>query len=834
MINTYFKLGLRNIWRKKVYTTINLIGLSVASALCILIYWYGRYEQSFDSFHVNGKQLYRLEFNDIFGGDNKEKETKKDFFSFLVPSTDKNLVVTPVILAAELKKNFPEIENTVRIVRGDAIVFVNNHGFKEKNNVAFVDPSFFKVFSFSLKEGNASTILSSINNVVITEKLALKYFGKESAVGKTIKVSTLNNNLFTVSGVVNDFPANSSLQFSLLFPREADTWYKDNEEHGLNSFSDILILQLKQVTNIPAFNQKLDIFGKKYFQPTLQQWASFPGSNTKPENFHIILRPFADAHYNASEPWMHYTDLKSIYQLSAVAIIILLIACLNYILLTLTGTVSRSQEVGIRKTVGAERKQIVLQFFIETQLLALIAVFIGFLLSVICLPLFNYLIGIQLQIAHFSFKDVILPILILSFALGIIGGIYPSLVMSGLKPLNMMRNFSAYRLKPYLSRILVVTQFSVCIILIISSLVISKQIRYTNTKDLGFDKDQIIAVQNPYGFNEREKAFQLRERLFHYASGETVIENITSTSFPYKGHNTNNHTINNERVEVQDFNVDYNYFSFFKIPIIKGRSFSSAIAEDTAILQLTDDQKMATGSAARQSVVVNETLYKMLGYPPIDTINRALGARIIGVCKDYYADDLTKKIAPGYHRVEKGFIGYFWLKIKAGQNIPQTLKKITDNWNMLTANQPFSYSFLDEDVAKSYDAYLRWMKTITVSSVLAIIIACMGLFGLSGLTTVNRVKEIGIRKVLGATVEELFILLNKSTFLMALISFIIAVPIAVYLSNSWLQNFAYRIQLDWPLFAFAGIISLITALIAVSYHTIKTAKANPVKSLKTE
>jgi putative ABC transport system permease protein len=224
----------------------------------------------------------------------------------------------------------------------------------------------------------------------------------------------------------------------------------------------------------------------------------------------------------------------------------------------------------------------------------------------------------------------------------------------------------------------------------------------------------------------------------------------------------------------------------------------------------------------------------MLGEPPLDMINRSLGAKIIGVCKDYYADDLTKKIAPAYHRIERGYIGYFWIKIRAGQSIPLVLNKLKVKWNALTANQPFTYAFLDEEVAKSYDAYVRWMKTISVSGFLAIILACLGLFGLSALTTANRTKEVGIRKVLGASIPDLFLMLNKSTLIIALLSFLIAIPASFYLMNEWLQNFAYRVEIGWSIFVFAGILSTIVALIAVSYHTIKTALSNPVKSLRTE
>lgn len=835
MIKNYFKLALRNIGRKKLYTVINITGLGVASAFCILVYWYVQNERSFDKFHANGDQLYRVEVSDVFGGNNEE--TKKDFFSFLNKNSgQRNMIQTPVILAAELHKNFPEIEHALRIAPGyEIVVRVNNQSFKEVNNSAYVDAEFFKVLSFPLKEGNPSSVLMERNQVVLSESAALKYFGKTQALGKTLSLSGASDHLYTVSGIAKDFPVNSSFKFDLLINRESVPDYADAVNKGLNSFSDLLILQLKKGTDVATFEQRLDAFGKNYFQPVLKEWAKLPGSILKPENFHLSLRSYADAHYNRSGGWGHYTDLKNIYQLSSLAIVILLIACLNYILLTLTGTVSRSQEVGIRKTIGAARKQIILQFYVETQLLAFISVIAGLLLAVIGLPLFGDLIGTSLKVEYFSFENVMILLLILALLLGVLAGIYPALVMSGLKPLNMLRKFSVYRLNPSLSKALAITQFSVCIILIISTLVISSQMRFMNEQKLGFDKDQVISIQNPFGFGRDPKnIFQLRDRLSHYISTEPAIENITSTWFPYKGYNSNNHVINGEKTLVEDFNIDYNYFSFFKIPIIKGRSFSPIVPEDSAAIRLTDAQQVTGSSAARQAVVVNETLYNLLGHPALNELNRELGARIVGVCGDYHADDLTKKIAPAYHRIQKGYIGYFWIKIKAGQNIAQVINKLQTKWKQLTNGEPFTYTFLHEDVAKSYDAYQRWMQTVTASSLIAIIIACMGLFGLSGLTTVNRIKEIGIRKVLGAKVYDLFLMLNKNTIIMALISFAIAVPVAFYFVNEWLQNFAYRIHLNWTVFALAGMISVITAMVAVSYHTINAAIANPVKSLRTE
>ncbi|MBD0287043.1 MAG: FtsX-like permease family protein, partial [Flavisolibacter sp.] len=727
--------------------------------------------------------------------------------------------------------------NTVRIKRTyQPVVRVNNQSFVEDgDHVASVDKSFFSVFSFPLKEGNPATVLADHKGAILSERAAIKYFGHTDPIGKVLLLPNEDSASFMVSGIAKDFPSHSSFQFDIILPREAQPGYEEKIRNGLNTSSDLLVIQLKERTNAKAFEQKLDAFGRKYFQPLLETLASIPGNRKKPEDFHLSIRHFAEAHYNRSEGWPHFTDLKNIYQLISLSIVILFIACLNYVLLTLTNTISRSQEVGIRKTMGAPKKQIIFQFYTETQLLAFLGVLIGFVLAVLLLPLFSRLINADIQLAYFSMKQIVASLVVFALALGILAGIYPALVMSGLRPLNMMRKFSAYRLNPALSRAFVVVQFSACIILIVSSLVIKQQMQYINKRSLGFDKDQIVAIQNPYGFNDIASAYQLKERLYHYAATEPAIQDITSSFFPFQGYNNvNNHIINGEGTMVQAFDVDYNYFSFYKIPILKGRPFSPFYAEDSARINIPAAQLIPNSSAARQAVVVNETLYQMLSRPALDEFNRAIGGKIIGVCKDYHSDNLTKKIGPVYHRIARNYFGYFCIKIKAKQSIPQTMEKIMSAWKQLTASQPFSYKFLDEEVAKSYDTYLRWMQTITACFLLAIIIACLGLFGLSGITTINRTKEIGIRKVLGATIRDLFLLLNKGTAVMAVISFIMAVPIAIYLTHEWLENFAYRVNIDWTVYVLSGIISLVTAIMAVSYHTIKTAKANPVKSLRTE
>lgn len=836
MLRTNLKLAFRNIFRNKLYTAINIIGLSVASAFCILVYLYVKNEQSFDNFHKDQAQLYRLEETNLFGSFD-QKKTATNFFSFLMKDAEqKNMIQTPTALAPDLKSNFPEIENAVRLSGiGEETIKVGNNNFKEQgDNLTFADVDFFQVFNYPLLSGNAATALSGRNQVVISERLAEKYFGRDNAVGKIISIpNETDQPPLTVSGVFKNFPANSSFQFDMIIPMETNTGYKDKINRGVNSLSDPLVLKLKKGTDPLKFKNKLDVFAKQYFKPLVESMQKHdPKKN--PGDIHIFLRPFANAHYNQAEGWYHYTDLKNIYQLVCLTVIILLIACLNYILLTLTNAISRSQDVGVRKTIGAGRKQIVLQYYTETQLLAFIAVIAGFLLSVTCLPFFGTLTGTNIALSNFSFGTIGLFLLVLAIILGLLAGIYPAVAMSGLKPLNIMRGFSAYHINPFLSKSLVVIQFVICVVLVISTLAINKQMHYINASNMGFDKDQVLVLQSPYSWFDKPKTSLLKQRLYNYAVTEPAIQDITSTSFSFGGYNNNQFTINGEKVMVQDLNVDYNYFSFLKIPIIEGRTFSRDIAGDSAKVVLGDLEKSHKGTLIRHAIVVNESLYNLLGKPKLDIINETLGCIIIGVCKDYHTNDLTQKIVSAYHTINVNSTGSFWIKIKAGQSIPNTINRIKNNWNQLTGNLPFSYTFLDEDVAKSYDAYLRWMTTITTSCVLAIIIACLGLFGLSGLTTINRTKEIGIRKVLGASVSNLFLLLNRGTILLAAVSFIVAAPVAFYLVHQWLDNFAYRIKPDWILFATAGIIAMLTAIIAVSYHTIKVATDNPVKSLRSE
>ena len=357
---------------------------------------------------------------------------------------------------------------------------------------------------------------------------------------------------------------------------------------------------------------------------------------------------------------------------------------------------------------------------------------------------------------------------------------------------------------------------------------------FVYNKDLGFDKGQVLFLENPYR-QDIAKSVLLRDKIKNYAANQASITDFTGVGHRFAtGFNMNGHVINGKREYVAEMNVDYNYLAFNKIPLIKGRDFSPDYKIDTSRQSFPKEKLDSNSSGTGANIVVNETLYKMLDNPPLGAINRTMGSIIIGVCKDYYHMGARQKIGPAYHVCRPKNIGFFLLKIGKGQNIAGVLDKLRPEWNKATNNEPFSYSFLDEDVNRLYAFLSRWMKIINTASWLAIFIACLGLFGLSAVTAVNKTKEIGIRKVLGAGMVQLFTSLNKGIFLIILLSIAIAIPIAVYISNDWLEDFANRIDLHWSIFFIGGLIGIASAFIAVGFHTVKVARANPVKSLRTE
>ncbi|HMH33216.1 MAG TPA: ABC transporter permease [Puia sp.] len=815
MLKNYIVIAWRNLWKNKVFSFINIIGLSFSVAFCLLLYFFIRQEQSYDAFHQKKDRLFRLEMTNPYTVD--QPPEKKNFFSFITKNDDvSNNVTFPLVVGPDLQNAFPEIKSITRFKDasahfGKALIRADKQVFRE-SRVIYTDQNFLSNFSFRLINGNPNTVLSSPGNVVLSETVAKKFFRDQDPIGKTIEFVNDNNHLFTVSGIVKDAPMNSSIQYSMLMPLQADPNYQRNIQERFNQSEHIFMVELADGVSYKQFEQKMDQWVKSYF-------ADFTKENKQlnANNFHWYLRPLPICHYNKSYDWGHYTDAKNMYQLAILAIIILLIACLNYVLLTISNAAARMQEIGVRKVMGAGRKTIVLQFWVETQLIVTIAVSLGVILMRFLLPLFNNAIGSDLNMDNFTWTNIVPSIIGACVIMGLLAGYYPALFMSKMKPASIIKNTKTFRINPTFSKVLVVVQYTACVIFMIAALVINLQMRYINNKDLGFDKEQVLMVENPtfdFDFTKRVK-----ERLYQFAQTQSSISKFSSMNGGLDGAgNTNGFLLNGEQKSRMQLTVDFDYFEMLGLQIVKGRSFSKAIASDT----------MRSVRAA----VVNESLFSMLGKTAkLGEFNEALGETIIGVVKDYHFKSLSNKIEPQDHVLAKNFVMHFMFKVRPGQ-MQQTLSRIEKKWKSITGNYPFEYTFLDQTISKMYEPQMRWQKTIQASSFFALFIACMGLFGLSAINAANRTKEIGIRKVLGASMRDIVGSLSTNFLLLISLSILIGIPVAWWMMNHWLEDFAYRIQLSWWQFALVATIALLIAFVAVAIQAVKAATANPAESLK--
>jgi putative ABC transport system permease protein len=817
MLRNFAKIAWRNLLKNRTFSIINIVGLSLSVAFCLLLFFYIRNEQSFDNFPGKKDRLFRFESTDTWGDTNPKPAPH--LFSFLTKDNEvSNSLATSLIVGRDIERNFPEVKSIIRFQdRESALIRVDKTIYKI-SHLVYADENFFKKFSFRIIKGNRDALAASLKNIIISEGTAEKYFGSGDPIGKTINMVGDSTHIYTIAAVAADAPVNSSIQFDAVFPLQADPDYQANIDGGFNHSSHLLFLELKNGVSAPAFSDKLNRWSKKYF---VEPYIAAYGKNMKGFDFNTYrwyLRPFADCHYNVSNPWGHYTDAKNIYELTCLVIIILLIASLNYILLVISNAAARSQEVGVRKVMGASRKSVILQFWVETQIVVLISVSIGLILAILLMPIFNSLIGSDLTLKELNWPDVIPGILFLCFFLGILAGYYPALIISRMKPVSILKSFGTFKINPYFSRILVVMQYTASVILMISAFVINRQMHFVSEKDLGFDKDQVIMVTNPTWDKDFTKS--MKERLRNFSLSQPYISQFSGMNGGLDGaNNTNGFVLNGEQKWRKQLSVDYGYFEMLGIKFIQGRPFSKAFATDTV-------RKI-------NPIVINETLFQMLGdQAKLNEYCQPLGGTIIGVVQDYHFETLSKKIEPEEHTLGNDFQMFFMFKIKSG-HMKEAIAEIGREWKRQT-DYPFEYTFLDETIAKMYEADRRWEKTIQTSCLFAIFIACMGLFGLSAVNAINRTKEIGIRKVLGASVRDIAATLSSGFIIIITIAILIATPIAYWIMDNWLKVFAYRIDLSWWMFAVAGLLAMVIALLATSFQTIKAAVVNPVNSLRAE
>jgi putative ABC transport system permease protein len=794
MIKNYLKIAFRNLWRHRVFSFINILGLTVGMTAFFLIFHYVRFELSYDAFNTNATNIYRV-VSDI--------KTPTETINAGGPSW---------AVGAHIKGEFPEVVAAVRIDNNSLLIRRGDTKFEE-GNCLFADSAFFSVFSFPLVKGDPRTCLAEPFSIVLSETAAKKYFGNEDPIGKSLLVNAegVNN---TVTGVMKDIPENSTIKADVLVSMTTLTRkFNQGLDDQWGNYGNRTFVMLKPGTNYKAFESRLPAFLNKLNGDEMKKWQMFPT---------LYLEPIRDVYLRSTRDGSKAGNIKNVYTFSIIGVFILLIACFNFVNLTTARSAERAKEVGVRKVVGAARSQLARQFIGESIILCVIAYILSIVFSALLFNLFNQLSG--KIIGHNIFDHPLYLLLLFGIAvgIGILAGIYPALVLSSFQPITVLKGrFSTGTKGILLRKGLVVAQFTISISLIIGTIIVYSQMQYMRSQDLGFVKDQKLIIDT-----HNEKA---REALKNAIKGMPGVESVSlSGSVPGGGNPGAYSQIENIKGDMQIANldlyfVDFDYIPQYKMKLLAGRAFSRDFMTDTT-----------------QSMIVNEAAMKMFGYSdPRQIIGKKFdqwGRKgiIIGVIKDFHFHSLQEVIKPLSIRIEPEGCSLITAQLTAGRNIPATVSAIETKWKSFMPNRPFSYFFLDESFDKQYRSEDRFGRLFLNFAVLAIFISCLGLLGLASYSTMQRTKEIGIRKVLGASVGTIVNLLSKEFLILVLISFLIAGPLAGYLMYKWLEGFAYRMGMEWWVFVVAGILALFIALFTVSFQAIKAALMSPVRSLRTE
>ncbi len=813
MIHNYFKVAARNIVKRKLYSFINAFGLSIGIAFCVLIFLFIRDERSFDKFHVSKDRIYRLEAKSY----NSFSENPEEPFDTFV------WIQTGMLNA--LKAEIPEIEMGTRFSASSGIISANDKVFTEK--IVYVDADFFRMFSFKLVKGNPEKLFQNKSEIVLTPSIAEKYFGNEDPIGKTMLLQSGDGRelSFHVVGIILPAPANSSLEFQILLPQENRPGYERNMTQ-FGNFNTPQFVQVAPGTDLARMKNNVDKVTDRLMAESLKRTRD---RSPKPipadvKLFELLFTNLADIHLRKEVGWTKVSDPQYSLILGGIALLILIIACINYVSLALTTSTARRTEVGIRKVVGAQKNQLVYQFGLESVVLALISMVIGITLAVLFLPAFNVFTqkGIALDLA--TAAQLVGVSFVVTMIVGVLAGSYPALFLSGFKPTAVLKGRFTSKLQAGFTRPLVVLQFALSAFLIISSVIMYRQMQFVTTMDLGYNKDQIIVVPTQYGWTDASDKLVAR---FREVSGRepSIISVAGTTSSFNQGYSRYGYKIKDENKSAYVYAADPYYIPTLGIEILQGRNFDLAIQSDS------------------NAVIVNEALVKDMKWT--DPLNEylnwkedtaSIGAKVIGVVKDYHFLSLEEQIEPMFLSMDKEGVGHMMaMMIKVGPtDLPGSVEKIGKIFKELAPEKPFDYTFLDEDVARQYESYQRWMSIMTFATGFAILISCLGLFGLAGINAMNKTKEIGIRKVMGADIRSIFILLNKQYVWLSLIAFGMAAPLSYYVMNKWLSDFKFRIEMGWELFAVSMAAGLLVALATVSYHAMKVSLTNPAETLKYE
>ncbi|HWN88383.1 MAG TPA: ABC transporter permease [Chitinophagaceae bacterium] len=812
MLKHYFKIAVRNLGRQKILSFINVSGLSIGLACFSLFLLYAVNEFSFDRFHGNANNIYRVyRWTDAMEG----QEAQGD-------------VYMPSPLGPAMKADLPEVANYVRMYDGWRGSFIKVDGNVRTMRVSYADPSIFSVFSFPLKYGISQSALKDLQNMVVTKQKAKELFGTDNVVGRTIEVKIDDDFVpFTITAVTENIPANSSIQFELLgnFSYLETTQGARRGVNNWNRSSYITYVQLNAGSGLPGDVQKLGSFRHKYY-PDEEKELKDAGYKWEGNKFPVRfgLQPLKAGHTDTKifgGP-VEQVNPKTIWILLSIAAGVLLIACINFTTLAIGRSARRAKEVGVRKVIGSERKHLIIQFLAEAILLSVLSLLIALLLVKILLPYFNQLSGRELQFSFSLYPEMSWMLTGLTLLVGLLAGSYPALILSSFRPIEVLKSKIRVSGSNIFTKSLVTVQFVLSIGLIICTMVILQQTKFMSGKNPGFNKENIVVVDASDTKTKEiyplfKQALVSRTDIAGIASAELSLGEGTGWSrsgFEYNG----------THKDVFEYFIDPEYIPLMGMKIIAGRNFDPKITDDTVT-----------------SVIVNEAMVKDMGW----TMENAVGQQIkgymetktpvvIGVVKNFNYRPFKEEVKPQMFHQFADYAPYkFFVRVKAGNPAP-ALAAMQKAWKTVVADLPFKYNFLDESLDNFYKSERKWSNIIGWAGGISVFLACLGLFGLAALAAINRTKEIGIRKVLGASLPGIVKLLSKDFLKLVVLALIIAAPLAWYFMNKWLQDFAYRISIGWWVFIAAGSLAIIVAFVTIGFQAIKAGVANPVKSLRTE
>ncbi len=808
MLKNYLKIAVRSLLKNKVYTFINILGLSVGLACCVLILLHVEDELSYDDFHPNKEQLYRVALERVY----------PDHTSFYA--------IIPSGFSEVFNEEIPEVEHATRLLGFPTFANVVEYRDKvfEENYVFFADSNFFEVFDYRLLQGDSDALLKNPNTVILTRSTARKYFGAENPVGKTLEI---NDNETEVVGVMEDIPENSHMTFDFL---SSSTNLGFIRQPNYTSFSSYTYLKLQEGATMEEVEAKIPELVERYASGQIERnlGISYEEYVAAGNGYHYFLQPISDIylHSNIESEIKPNSSIVYVYIFISIAILILGIACINFVNLATARSAERAREVGVRKVMGSDRRQLIRQFLTESVFISLLSLVVAVGIIQMVLPLFNDLAQKELVINLFG-NSMAGPLLLgFTLVIGLLAGLYPAFYISSIKPVEVMKGkFQSNSKGKWLRNGLVVFQFAISIILISGTLIVYNQMDYINSKNLGYEKENILVIENIFNLDQPDVFKQELRNLSDVASvGATSTmmgDNFFGIQFQQSGES--------EVLTTKGLTVDDHFIETMGINILAGRSFSenfddslNVILNESAVNALGIENPVGARLTSTNNNADNEQITSVFN--------------VIGVAENFNFESLRTGITPLAILSSESVIGFeSFLSVRlVNSNISENVSRFEDIWNSMVSDRPFSYYFLENDLAELYKAEQTSAKIFAVFAVLAIIIACVGLFGLAAYTAYQRTKEIGIRKVLGASISGIILLLSKDFAKLVGIAFFIAAPVAYLVMSAWLQNFAFRIEPGITTFITAGLIALLIAIFTVSYQAIAAAVVNPVKSLRSE